>query len=72
MKPDDLIAEFRNSYFPRIAVTVDMIATDKRFETFSSFVRCRTSQEPLPHRAQIVVTSDDPVSSASASSHLAP
>lgn len=26
-KPDDLINAFRNSYFPRIAVTVDMIAT---------------------------------------------
>ena len=26
-KPDDLLSEFRNSYFPRIAVTVDMIAT---------------------------------------------
>ncbi|MBI4556718.1 MAG: DEAD/DEAH box helicase family protein [Candidatus Hydrogenedentes bacterium] len=26
-KPDDLIASFRNSYNPRIAVTVDMIAT---------------------------------------------
>jgi type I restriction enzyme R subunit len=26
-KPDELLAEFRNSYFPRIAVTVDMIAT---------------------------------------------
>jgi type I restriction enzyme R subunit len=26
-KPEDLIAEFRNSYNPRIAVTVDMIAT---------------------------------------------
>ena len=26
-KTEDLIAEFRNSYFPRIAVTVDMIAT---------------------------------------------
>lgn len=26
-KPEDLIASFRNSYFPRIAVTVDMIAT---------------------------------------------
>jgi type I restriction enzyme R subunit len=25
--PEDLIASFRNSYFPRIAVTVDMIAT---------------------------------------------
>jgi len=25
--PDELIAEFRNSYFPRIAVSVDMIAT---------------------------------------------
>ena len=25
--PEDLIAEFRNSYFPRIAVSVDMIAT---------------------------------------------
>ena len=27
-KPENLIAAFRNSYFPRIAVTVDMIATD--------------------------------------------
>lgn len=26
-KPDVLLSEFRNSYFPRIAVTVDMIAT---------------------------------------------
>ncbi len=26
-KPDELLADFRNSYFPRIAVTVDMIAT---------------------------------------------
>ena len=26
-KPEDLISAFRNSYFPRIAVTVDMIAT---------------------------------------------
>jgi len=25
--PEDLIAEFRNSYFPRVAVSVDMIAT---------------------------------------------
>jgi type I restriction enzyme R subunit len=27
VKTDDLIAEFRNHYYPRIAVTVDMIAT---------------------------------------------
>ena len=26
-KPKDLLADFRNSYFPRVAVTVDMIAT---------------------------------------------
>src|SRR5208337_5051333 len=26
-KPEDLIASFRNSYHPRIAVTVDMIST---------------------------------------------
>lgn len=26
-KPDELLSEFRNSFFPRIAVTVDMIAT---------------------------------------------
>lgn len=26
-KPDDLIADFRTNYYPRIAVTVDMIAT---------------------------------------------
>ena len=27
VKPEDLIASFRNSYYPRIAVTVDMVAT---------------------------------------------
>ncbi len=27
VKPEDLLAQFRNSYYPRIAVTVDMIAT---------------------------------------------
>jgi type I restriction enzyme R subunit len=27
VKPEDLIASFRNSYYPRIAVTVDMIST---------------------------------------------
>jgi len=27
VKPEDLLAQFRNSYHPRIAVTVDMIAT---------------------------------------------
>ena len=27
IKPEDLLSSFRNSYFPRIAVTVDMIAT---------------------------------------------
>src|SRR6266496_5517747 len=26
-KPEELIASFRNSYYPRIAVTVDMIST---------------------------------------------
>jgi type I restriction enzyme R subunit len=26
-KPEDLLSEFRNAYYPRIAVTVDMIAT---------------------------------------------
>ena len=26
-KPEDLVAQFRNSYYPRVAVTVDMIAT---------------------------------------------
>ena len=26
-RPEDLLADFRNSYFPRVAVTVDMIAT---------------------------------------------
>jgi len=26
-KPEELLAAFRNSYFPRVAVTVDMIAT---------------------------------------------
>src|SRR6185437_7010100 len=27
VKPEDLLQSFRNSYYPRVAVTVDMIAT---------------------------------------------
>src|SRR5919197_153757 len=42
VKPDDLIAEFRNSYFPRIAVTVDMIATGTDIKPLEALLFMRT------------------------------
>lgn len=63
-KPDDLIAEFRNSYFPRIAVTVDMIATGtdiKPLEVviFMRSVKSRTFFEQMKGRAVRVISVND-------------
>jgi type I restriction enzyme R subunit len=63
-KPEDLIAEFRNSYFPRIAVTVDMIATGtdiKPLEVvlFMRSVRSRTFFEQMKGRGVRVISEDD-------------
>jgi len=41
-KPEDLIAAFRNSYNPRIAVTVDMIATGTDIKAVESVFFMRT------------------------------
>jgi type I restriction enzyme R subunit len=54
-KPEDLIAEFRNSYFPRIAVTVDMIATGTDIKPlelvlFMRSVKSRTFFEQMKGR----------------------
>ncbi len=63
-KTDDLIAEFRNSYFPRIAVTVDMIATGtdiKPLEVvlFMRSVKSRTFFEQMKGRGVRVISNDD-------------
>src|SRR2546426_594997 len=59
-KTEDLIAEFRNSYNPRIAVTVDMIATGtdvKPLECllFMRAVRSRTFFEQMKGRGARVI-----------------
>jgi len=62
--PDTLLAEFRNSYFPRIAVTVDMIATGtdvKPLECllFMRDVRSQLYYEQMKGRATRVLTPDE-------------
>jgi len=63
-KPEDIIAEFRNSYFPRIAVTVDMIATGtdiKPLEVvlFMRSVKSRSFFEQMKGRGVRVINVDD-------------
>jgi type I restriction enzyme R subunit len=63
-KPEDIIAEFRNSYFPRIAVTVDMIATGtdiKPLEVvlFMRSVKSRSFFEQMKGRGVRVINEDD-------------
>lgn len=63
-KPEDLIAEFRNSYFPRIAVTVDMIATGTDIKPlelvlFMRSVKSRTFFEQMKGRGVRVISDDD-------------
>jgi type I restriction enzyme, R subunit len=63
-KTDDLIAEFRNSYNPRIAVTVDMIATGtdvKPLECvfFMRSVKSRTYFEQMKGRGVRVINDAD-------------
>jgi type I restriction enzyme, R subunit len=41
-KPEDLIAGFRNSYYPRIAVTVDMISTGTDIKPLECLLFLRT------------------------------
>ena len=63
-KPEDLIAEFRNSPMPRIAVTVDMIATGtdiKPLEVvfFMRSVKSRTFFEQMKGRGVRVISDTD-------------
>jgi len=63
-KPDELIAEFRNSYFPRIAVTVDMIATGTDIKPleivlFLRTVKSRSYFEQMKGRGVRVINPND-------------
>lgn len=63
-KTEDLIAEFRNSYFPRIAVTVDMIATGTDIKPiecllFMRLVRSRIYFEQMLGRGTRVIAPTD-------------
>jgi type I restriction enzyme R subunit len=63
-KPEDLLASFRNSYNPRIAVTVDMIATGTDVRPieivfFMRTVRSRTFFEQMKGRGVRVISDTD-------------
>ena len=63
-KPEDLISDFRNSYYPRIAVTVDMIATGTDIRPleillFMRAVRSRLLYEQMLGRGTRVVSPTD-------------
>ena len=63
-KTEDLIAEFRNSYFPRVAVTVDMIATGtdvKPLEVvlFMRSVKSRSYFEQMKGRGVRIIDDND-------------
>jgi type I restriction enzyme R subunit len=63
-KTEDLIASFRNSYNPRIAVTVDMIATGTDIKPleivfFMRSVRSRTFFEQMKGRGVRVISETD-------------
>lgn len=46
-KPEDLIASFRNSYYPRIAVSVDMIATGTDIKPLECLLFMRDVRSPV-------------------------
>ncbi|MBT6341210.1 MAG: DEAD/DEAH box helicase family protein [Desulfobacula sp.] len=63
-KPEDLIAEFRNSYYPRVAVTVDMVATGTDIKPleivmFMRSVKSRSFFEQMKGRGVRVINKDD-------------
>ncbi|MDQ2906185.1 MAG: DEAD/DEAH box helicase family protein [Chloroflexota bacterium] len=64
VKPEDLIASFRNSYYPRVAVTVDMISTGtdiKPLEVllFMRSVRSRGFFEQMKGRGSRTISDTD-------------
>ena len=63
-KPEDLIASFRNSYYPRIAVTVDMISTGTDIRPlecliFMRDVKSRVFFEQMKGRGTRTITPTD-------------
>jgi len=63
-KPEDLIAAFRNSYNPRIAVTVDMIATGTDIKAvevvmFMRTVKSRAYFEQMKGRGVRIINDND-------------
>ena len=63
-KPEDLIKAFRTSYYPRIAVTVDMIATGTDIKpveivVFMRSVQSRSFFEQMKGRGVRVIKDDD-------------
>ena len=63
-RPEDLIASFRNSYFPRIAVTVDMIATGTDIKAvevvfFMRSVKSRAYFEQMKGRGVRIINDND-------------
>lgn len=63
-KPEDLIKAFRTSYYPRIAVTVDMIATGTDIKpveivVFLRSVKSRSFFEQMKGRGVRVIKDDD-------------
>ncbi len=63
-QPEDLIAEFRNSYNPRIAVTVDMIATGTDIKPLEVLLFMRAGQvahlfEQMKGRGTRVISAND-------------
>lgn len=63
-KPEDLIRDFRNDYNPRIAVTVDMVATGTDIRPlevvlFMRDVKSRTLFEQMKGRGVRVIGADD-------------
>jgi type I restriction enzyme R subunit len=64
VKPEDLLQSFRNSYFPRIVVTVDMIATGTDIRPlevvmFMRSVKSRNFFEQMKGRGVRVVNDDE-------------
>jgi len=62
--PEELIKSFRNSYFPRVAVTVDMIATGTDIKpveivVFMRSVKSRNFFEQMKGRGVRVINPDD-------------
>ncbi|HUW82028.1 MAG TPA: DEAD/DEAH box helicase family protein [Phycisphaerae bacterium] len=63
-KPEDLLKEFRNSYNPRVAVTVDMIATGTDVKPLECLVFMRNIHsasyfEQMKGRGSRIIGSDD-------------